>query len=70
VEQLLHALAQDLNERGGLDLSECFIDGTFAPAQEGACRGEDQARQRAKIMAVADRAGLPATGTAGTWPGR
>jgi transposase len=35
LEQLLHALAQDLKERGGLDLSECFIDGTFAPAKKG-----------------------------------
>jgi hypothetical protein len=26
---VLHALAEDLRERGGLDLSECFIDGTF-----------------------------------------
>jgi transposase len=36
LERLLHALAQDLKERGGLDLSECFIDGTFAPAKKGA----------------------------------
>lgn len=36
LERVLHALAQDLKERGGLDLSECFIDGTFAPAKKGA----------------------------------
>jgi hypothetical protein len=36
LEQLLHALAQDLKERGGLDLTECFIDGSFAPAKKGA----------------------------------
>jgi transposase len=36
LERLLHALAQDLKEQGGLDLSECFIDGTFAPAKKGA----------------------------------
>jgi len=35
LEQLLHALAHDLKERGGLDLSECFIAGTFAPAKKG-----------------------------------
>jgi transposase len=35
LEQLLSALAQDLKARGGLDLSECFIDGTFAPAKKG-----------------------------------
>ena len=38
LEQLLHALAHDLKERGGLDLSECFIDGTFASAKKGALR--------------------------------
>jgi transposase len=34
-EKVLHALAEDLRERGGLDLSESFIDGTFAPAKKG-----------------------------------
>lgn len=34
-EQLLEALATDLYERGGLDLSECFIDGTFVIAKKG-----------------------------------
>jgi hypothetical protein len=32
---LLRALAQDLKERGGIDVSECFIDGTFAGAKKG-----------------------------------
>ena len=36
MENLLRALATDLRERGGLDLSECFIDGTFASAKKGA----------------------------------
>lgn len=31
----LLAIAQDLKERGGLDLRECFIDGTFVPAKKG-----------------------------------
>lgn len=35
LEQVLLAVAQDLKDRGGLDLSECFIDGTFAPAKKG-----------------------------------
>ena len=34
-EELLVALAEDLQERGGLNLKECFIDGTFAPAKKG-----------------------------------
>jgi transposase len=35
LERLLRALAEDLRERGGLDLSECFIDGTFVMAKKG-----------------------------------
>ena len=31
----LLAIAQDLKDRGGLDLRECFIDGTFVPAKKG-----------------------------------
>lgn len=34
-EGILSKLAIDLKERGGLDLSECFIDGTFIPAKKG-----------------------------------
>ena len=34
-EQILFALADDLKERGELDLSECFIDGTFVSAKKG-----------------------------------
>jgi hypothetical protein len=34
-ERILEVLAADLRERGGLDLSECFIDGTFIVANNG-----------------------------------
>jgi transposase len=34
-ERILQALATDLRERGELDLSECFIDGTFVVAKKG-----------------------------------
>jgi transposase len=34
-ERILQALASDLRERGELDLSECFIDGTFVVAKKG-----------------------------------
>ena len=37
MEDLLIAIGQDLKDRGGLDLSECFIDDTFEPAKKGAC---------------------------------
>jgi transposase len=34
-ERILEGLATDLKERGQLDLSECFIDGTFILAKKG-----------------------------------
>ena len=34
--KILHALAQDLHDRGKLDLTECFIDATFVGAKKGA----------------------------------
>ncbi len=40
LSHILEALTKDLNERGGLDLSECFIDGTFVVAQKGEGRWE------------------------------
>ena len=36
MEKVLLAIAQDLKDRGGWDLRECFIDGTFVPAKKGA----------------------------------
>jgi len=36
IARILKALADDLVERGVLDLSECFVDATFAPAKRGA----------------------------------
>jgi transposase len=36
MRKILETLAEDLKARGGLDLSECFIDGTFVPAKKGA----------------------------------
>jgi transposase len=35
MERILQKLAHDLKERGNLDLSECFIDGTFVVAKKG-----------------------------------
>jgi transposase len=32
---VLEALAEDLRTRGGLDVRESFIDGSFAPAKKG-----------------------------------
>jgi len=36
IDAVLRGLARDLHERGGLDLSECFLDGSFAAAKKGA----------------------------------
>lgn len=35
IRKVLKALARDLKKRGGLDLSECYIDATFIPAKKG-----------------------------------
>jgi len=35
MERLLLTLAEHLKEAGGLDLKECFVDGTFVPAKKG-----------------------------------
>jgi transposase len=39
-EKILQALATDLRERGGLNLSECYIDGTFIVAKKGGTKLE------------------------------
>jgi transposase len=35
-ENALQTLAEDLLERGEIDVRECFIDGSFAPSKKGA----------------------------------
>jgi transposase len=40
LRKLLEAVARDLEERGGIDLSECFIDGTFTVAKKGGSKLE------------------------------
>lgn len=42
--KILLALAQHLKESGGLDLRECFVDGTFVPAKKRAAGQQHQAR--------------------------
>ena len=34
-DRVIEALVRDLQDRGGIDLSECFIDGTFSLAKKG-----------------------------------
>lgn len=40
LKSVLETLAEDLHRRGELDLSECFIDGTFVSAKKGASKLE------------------------------
>lgn len=47
-ERILQALAADLESRGGIDLSECFIDGTFSPAKKGALASARPSAARAR----------------------
>ena len=35
LRNILETLARDLEQRGGIDLEECFIDGTFVVAKKG-----------------------------------
>ena len=46
LERVLHVLARDLYERGGIDVTECFIDGTFAGAKKGALASERRSGAR------------------------
>ena len=57
---MLAVLAQALHDEGHLDLYEAFIDGSFAPAKKGwACVGKTKRGKGTKIMAIAERHGLP-----------
>lgn len=42
IKGVLEALALDLKVRGGLDVEEAFIDGSFAPAKKGVPRSGRQ----------------------------
>ncbi len=55
LDEILRALAEDLKDRGGLDVSECFVDGTFG----GASVGKAKRDKGTKLMALADASGLP-----------
>ncbi|HEY6467229.1 MAG TPA: IS5 family transposase [Candidatus Acidoferrales bacterium] len=58
--QLLQKLAEDLRDRGKLDLSESFIDASFSSAKKGApAVGPTRRGKGSKIMAISDGHGLP-----------
>ena len=57
---ILAVLAKDLRERGQIDLSECYVDGTFIAAKKGgAAAGPTKRGKGTKLMALADAFGLP-----------
>jgi transposase len=47
--KVLEPLAEDLQGRGALDLSKCFINGTFVIAKKEPRGGSDQAGQRYEV---------------------
>lgn len=60
LRKILEMLAQDLLERGKLDLSETFIDGIFVSAKKRGSKSERPSGGKGmKLMAVADGFGLP-----------
>ena len=53
IEKILLALAAHLKEAGGIDLKECFVDGTFVPAKKGgAALGKPSAAKAPKSWAL------------------
>jgi hypothetical protein len=44
---IAHELAQDLYERGEIDIREAFIDGTFVPAKKGVLLSARQSAAKA-----------------------
>ena len=53
IEKILLALAAHLKEAGGLDLKECFVDGTFVPAKKGgAASGRPNAAKAPRSWAL------------------
>jgi transposase len=57
---VLDDLARDLEASGWLDLGECFIDGSFAPAKRGGpAVGKTKKGKGSKIMAIVEANGLP-----------
>jgi transposase len=47
-ERVLKALAEDLRDRGGLDLSESFMDGTFVSAKKRGGRWDPPVGEKAR----------------------
>lgn len=59
--RILAALAKDLYERGDVDVTEADVDSSHTEARRGPLVWETRRGKAAKIMALADRDGLPIT---------
>jgi transposase len=60
ITKIMTALASQLTAIGAIDVRETFIHATFAPAKKGGHKvGKTKRGKGTKIMAVADRNGLP-----------
>jgi transposase len=46
-KRIVQELAKDLSERGGIDIREAFIDGTFVPAKKGVLLSARQSAAKA-----------------------
>jgi len=46
-KRIVHELAEDLYKRGGIDIREAFIDGTFVPAKKGGLLSARQSAAKA-----------------------
>jgi len=57
-EQVIETLAKDLQERGAINMSECFIDGTFSLAKKGLLVGTTKRGKGTKVMRVTDAGGV------------
>ena len=58
--KVLEALAEDLEGRGQIDLSECYIDGYVRCGQKrGACVGKTKRGKGTKLMAFSERSSVP-----------
>ncbi|WP_456452787.1 IS5 family transposase [Hydrogenimonas sp.] len=60
LEKILQTLAQDLKERGDIDVRECFIDGSFVSAKKGVLAFGKTKRGKGTFgLGIADASGLP-----------
>jgi hypothetical protein len=57
--RIMTTLAHQLSIRGRIDVREAFIDASFAPAKKGGKVGKTKRGKGTKVIAVADRNGLP-----------